>query len=184
MLIYRAYMISTSYTSFHEKIEKLKVVFSRNGYPSSFVDECISIKKKEILHTVPKMDMNIVLSCLGTTLWKVKNDIIPTFQKNVRFCNLKIVFKTGKRLSAFFLFKDRFPKSLFSGVIYRFTCAKRNLSYVGCTKRYWKKRLYEHTRLPALTGKPLAGVQIYAPMEHARASCHVKVTHRHMITAR
>ena len=105
------------------------------------------------------MDMMIVLPFLGTTSWKVKNDLIRTFRKNVPFCNLKIVFKTGKRLSAFFLFKDKL-----SGVIYKFTCAKCNLSYVGCTKRYWEERLEEHTHLSALTGKPLTGGQIYATM--------------------
>ena len=120
--------------------------------------------------------MMIILPFLGTTSWKVKNDLIRTFRKNVPFCNLKIVFKTGKRLSAFFPFKDRFPKSLLSGVIYKFTCAKCNLSYVGCTKRYWEKRLEEHTHVSALTGKPLSGVQIYAPMQHVRSGCHVHVT--------
>ena len=181
-LLYRAYMISSSYTSLHEEFEKLKVVFSKNGYPSRFVDKCISrflnklYEKKKVFHTVPKLDMMIVLPFLGTTSWKVKNDLIRTFRKNVPFSNLKIVFKTGKRLSAFFPFKDQFPKSLLSGVIYKYTCAKCNLSYVGCTKRYWEKRLEEHTHVSALTGKPLTGVQIYAPMQHVRAGCHVHVT--------
>ena len=180
-LLYRAYMISSSFSSLHEEFERLKKIFSKNGYPSRFVDKCISrflnklYEKKELVHTVPKMDLLLVLPFLGTTSWKVKNDLIQTFRKNVPFCNLKIVFKTGKRLSSYFPFKDKFPKSLLSGVIYKFTCAKCNLSYVGCTKRYWEKRLEEHTHVSALTGKPLHGAQVFAPMQHVKSGCHVHV---------
>ena len=180
-LLYRAYMINSSFLSLHKEIENLKNIFSKNGYPSKFVDKCIATffnklyEKKIIVHTVPKMDLMVVLPFLGTTSWKVKNDLIRTFKKNIPFCNLKIVFKTGQRLSSFFPFKDKFPKSLMSGVIYQYTCAKCNLSYVGCTKRFWETRLQEHTHVSGLTGKPLHGMQMFAPMQHVRAECHVKV---------
>ena len=71
-LLYRAYMISSSFESLHEEIEKLKKVFSKNGYPSKFVDKCIMnffnklYEKKELIHTVPKLDLMIVLPFLGT----------------------------------------------------------------------------------------------------------------------
>ena len=100
----------------------LKSIFSKNGYSTKFVDRCIATffnklhEKKVIVHTVPKLDLMVVLPFLGTVSWKVKNDLLRTFKKNVPFCNLKIVFKTGQRLSSFFPFKDRFPKSLMSGV--------------------------------------------------------------------
>ena len=181
-LLYRAFMICSSFESVHKEVEKLKQVFSKNGYPSKFVDKCIlkffnkQYEKKIPVHTVPKLELMIVLPFLGTTSWKVKNELIRTFRKNVPFSNLKIIFKTGRRLSSFFPFKDKFPKSLLSGVIYKFTCAKCNLSYVGCTKRFWETRLQEHTHISGLTGKPLHGMQIFAPMQHVRAGCHVPVT--------
>ena len=52
--------------------------------------------------------------------------------------------------------------------MYQFKCAKCNLSYVGSTWRFWERRLQEHLHISALTGKPLSGGQIYAPMQHAR----------------
>ena len=180
-LLYRSYMINSSYISLHDEIEKLKIIFSKNGYPTKFVDRCISVffnklfEKKEIFHTVPKLDLMVVLPFLGSTSWKVKNELIKTFKNNVPFCSLKIVFKSGKRLSSFFPFKDRFPESLMSGVIYQYTCAKCKLSYVGCTKRFWETRLQEHTHVSALTGKPLHGLQLFAPMQHSRAGCHERV---------
>ena len=71
--------------------------------------------------------------------------------------------------------EDSLPESLRSGVVYHFKCAKCNLSYVGSTWRFWERRLQEHLHISALTGKPLSGCQMYAPMQHAR-SCqyHLK----------
>ena len=41
-LLYRAYMINSSFSSLHKEIEILKNIFSKNGYPSKFVDKCIA----------------------------------------------------------------------------------------------------------------------------------------------
>ena len=114
----------------------------------------------------------MVLPFLGTTSWTVKNSLIRSFRKIVPFaCSLKIVFKTNRRLSSCFTFKDKFPKSLMSGVIYKYTCAGCNLSYIGCTKRYWEKRLEEHSHISARTGGPLSGLQIFAPLQHVKSNC-------------
>ena len=59
-LLYRAYMISSSYQSLHKEIENLKKIFSKNGYPIKFVDRCILkffnklYEKKDPVHTAPK----------------------------------------------------------------------------------------------------------------------------------
>ena len=180
-LLYRAYMICSSFQSVHDEVEKLKVIFSKNGYPCKFIDKCVYkffnklYMKWDPVHTVPKKELLMVLPFLGTTSWKMKNELIRTFRKILPFCNLKIVFKTNRRLSSCFPFKDRFPKSLLSGVIYKYTCAECNLSYIGCTKRFWEKRLEEHLHVSALTGKPLSGCTIYAPLQHVRSdSCPAK----------
>ena len=113
----------------------------------------------------------MLLPFLGTTSWKIKNSLIQSIRKNAPVCDLKIIFKTNKRLSSCFLFKDKFPKSLLSGILYKYTCANCKLCYIGCTKRFWEKRLEEHTHISALTGKPLQGQQIFTPMSHARSCC-------------
>ena len=159
-LLYRAYMICSSFQTLHDEIEKLKKIFSKNGYPSKFVDKCILkffnklYEKKDPVATVPKKELVMFLPFLGTTSWKIKNDLIRTIRKNAPFCNIKIIFKTTKRLSSCFMFKDKFPKSLLAGVIYKYTCAKCKLCYIGCTKRYWEKRLEEHLHVSALQVSP------------------------------
>ena len=116
----------------------------------------------------------MVLPFLGTTSLKVKNNLVRSFRQILPFSKLKIVFKTSKRLSACFTFKDKFPKSLMSGVIYKFSCAGCNSCYIGSTKRFWEKRLEEHLHVSALTGKPLTGMQVFTPMQHVKSgSCPV-----------
>ena len=179
-LLYRAYAISSSYGSLHEEVKNLKKIFAKNGYPSRFVDRCIFnffnkvYEKRTPVTTVPKKEFMLVLPFLGTTSLKIRNTIIRSFREFVPFSSLKIIFKSSKRLSSCFTFKDKIPKSLMSGVIYKYTCAGCNRSYIGSTKRYWEKRLEEHLHISALTGKRLHGMQIFAPMQHVRSSpsCH------------
>ena len=123
------------------------------------------------VHTVAKKELVLILPFLGTTSWKVKNSLIRSFRKIMPFANLRLIFKTSKRLSSCFTFKDRLPKSLMSGVIYKFTCSGCNLRYIGSTKRFWETRLEEHTHLSARTGKPLNGCQIFAPLQHVKSKC-------------
>lgn len=173
-LLFRAYTINSSLTGLHDEIEKLKSIFHKNGYPPAFIDRCvlrffdkIHIKKVPV-HTVPKMEVSIILPFLGTTSANIKNNIVKSFKNILPFCNIKIIYKTTNRLSTYFKYKDAFPKSLASGVLYKYTCAKCKLSYIGYTARYWEKRLEEHTHISARTGKPLSGMQIFAPMQHTR----------------
>ena len=167
-------MINSSYTSIHEEVEKLKKILTCNGYPMKFVDRCVlkffnRIHEKRIpVHTVPRKDLTIVLPFLGTVSHDVKKKLSAVISQLLPFCQLKCVFKTSSRMSSYFKYKDSFPESLRSGVIYRFTCAHCKECYIGCTSRYWEKRLEEHTHISSLTGKRLSGVQVFAPLQHVR----------------
>ena len=173
-LLYRAYMINSSFTGLHDEVEKLKGIFRKNGYPPSFIDRCVLRffdkihEKKVLVHTVPKMEVSIILPFLGTTSTNIKNNLVKSFKNILPFCNIKVIYKTTNRLSTYFKYKDTFPKSLASGILYKYSCSKCNLSYIGYTARYWEKRLEEHTHISARTGKPLSGMQIFAPMQHTR----------------
>ena len=47
------------------------------------------------------------------------------------------------------------------------------------TKRFWEKRLREQLHVSALTGKPLSGVEEFAPMQHIKSgSCPVNAYSR------
>ena len=125
----------------------------------------------------------IVLPFLGTTSFRTKNQLIRSFRELLPFSKLKIIFKTSRRLSSCFTFKDRIPKPLMSGVIYKYTCAGCNSCYIGSTKRFWEKRLEEHIHISALTGKKLHSMQVYAPLQHVKSgNCGVDTFSREHFT--
>ena len=63
-LLYRAYMVSFSYLSLYEEIEKLKTIFSKNGYQKKFIDMCIFrfLDKlyTKVVATVPRKEVEIM----------------------------------------------------------------------------------------------------------------------------
>ena len=82
-----------------------------------------------------------------------------------------MVFRTTRRISSGFRFKNAIPSSLLSGVIYEYKCPRCNSGYMGPAYRYWEKTLLEHLHMSALTGKPLKGLQSFAPMLHGKGKC-------------
>ena len=66
---------------------------------------------------------------------------------------LQIVFKSQRKLSNIFCFKDRLPSDLVSGVVYKYTCGRCNSAYYGETDRHLKVRLGEHIGISPLTFK-------------------------------
>ena len=74
-------------------------------------------------------------------------------------------------MSSCFRYKDAIPRSLLSGAIYEYKCPRGNSRYIGSTYRYWEKILEEHLHMSALTGRPLKGLQSFAPMLHSKGKC-------------
>ena len=67
--------------------------------------------------------------------------------------NLKIVFTSPVRVKSFFTFKDKLPKILLSGLVYKYKCDGCNATYYGKTKHFFEVRIFEHLGISHLTGK-------------------------------
>ena len=177
-LLHRAYTINSSYEGIHNEITKLREILQRNGYAEKFIDRCILnffnkiYEVRKVICTVPNKEIMIVLPFLGTTPLAIKKNIVRSVERTVPYVKVMVIFKTGNRIGSWFRFKDMFPPWLQSGVVYKYTCAKCNFSYIGSTFRYFEKRLEEHLHISALTGKPLNGLPIWAPMAHTR-NCQI-----------
>ena len=63
-------------------------------------------------------------------------------------------------------FKDRLPKDLLSGVIYKYTCRKCSSLYYGETDRHLKVRSGEHTGISPLTSKRIKPAKDSAVHDH------------------
>ena len=71
------------------------------------------------------------------------------------------------RVKSFFTFKDKLPKILLSGLVYKYKCGGCNATYYGKTKLHFKVRMCEHLGISHLTGKndnnKLTAIQEHLP---------------------
>ena len=63
------------------------------------------------------------------------------------------MFKSQNKLAKAFHFKDRIPKELTSGVVYKFQCGLCNESYYGECVRHLHGRIGDDTGISMLTNK-------------------------------
>ena len=158
-LAYRRFKICSDRTKFHEELSFLKQVFLKNGYPLPFIDNCFKtfvdklfIKRSQLI-TVEKKILFLSLSYLGEISLQSRTKLRKSSKGLLDSCKLQIVFKSQRKLSSVFHFKDRLPFDLVSGVAYRYTCGRSNSTYYGETDRHLKVRSGKHNGISPLTFK-------------------------------
>ena len=125
----------------------------------SFIDNCFKtfVDKLFIKHpqlaTVEKKTLFLSLPYLGEIFLQTRTKLTKSFKGLLNSCKLQIVFKSQRKLSNVFRFKDRLPFDLVSGVVYKYTCGRCNSTYYGETDRHLKVRSGEHIRISPLTLK-------------------------------
>ena len=111
-LLHRAFKLCSNFELFHQEIENLKNIFRNNGYPVNFSDFFIKkylnklyVKKKVYLLALKKQ-LTCVLPFLGKKSLQLRYRLVNSVNKTVRFCNLKVVFRSQRKLNTLFRFKD------------------------------------------------------------------------------
>ena len=102
---------------------------------------------------VPKRNVFVKLPFLGSTSFQIRKKLQKLFSDKLTSCNLKIVFTSPVRVKSFFTFKDKSPKMLLSGLVYKYKCGGCNATYYGKTKSHSKAQICEHLGISHLTGK-------------------------------
>ena len=82
------------------------------------------------------------------------------------YCNARFVFQTKCKISNFFIFENKIPSFLHSGIVYKFQHGSCNANYYGKTKRHFKVRMCQYLGISALTGKRIKGDADSAIKEH------------------
>ena len=124
-LAYRCLRICSSWTKLHNELVCLKEIFLKNGYPENFINvlkkfmDNIHVVKETTL-TVEKKPLVLVLPYLGSISLQARTMLKKSSKNILNCCELQIVFKNKTRLGNNFHFKDRIPKDLTSGVVYKF----------------------------------------------------------------
>ena len=157
-LLDRCFNIVSNYKLLHEQIDKTRNVFVKNGYPTEFIDQSINgyLNRKFSLPvtTVKKKDVTIVLPYLGKISLLIAKKLQWVMAKHIKNCyNIRVIFRTQRRLRNCFNFKDRIPETLRSYIVYRYKCKTCNELYIGKTDRHYYVRNCEHFGRTPIRGK-------------------------------
>ena len=93
------------------------------------------------------------VAILGKYFASNSNEASKLFTVKLTSCNLKIGITSPVRVKSFFTFTGKFPKILFSGLVYKRKCGGCNATYYSKTKRHFKVRIWEHLGISYLNGK-------------------------------
>ena len=146
-LLYRCFRIRSDWTKFHLELVKLIGVFKNNDYPDNFINNCFKVSLdnkywvREKVITVPKKTLFLVLPYLGPLSLQTRTKLRKSLKGILNCCKLQIVFKSQNKLAKAFRFKDRIPKELTSGVVYKFSCGFCSESYYGECVRHFNVRI-------------------------------------------
>ena len=111
------------------------------------------------LHTKPhnpkqgKQRIVLCIHFLGHLCFKICNKINKLIKSHYPCIKLQFVYKSPKRLSFLFKYKDFFTPLVCSDVIYKCSCSGCNATYYGKAFRNLKIRCYEHFGLNKSGGK-------------------------------
>ena len=114
-----------------------------------FLDNKYRVREKVI--TVPKKTFFLVLPYLEPLSLQTRTKLKKSLKGILNCCKLQIVFKSQNKLAKTFRFKDRIPKELTSGVVYKFQCGFCNESYYGECVSHLNVRIGEHIGISPLT---------------------------------
>ena len=157
-LLFRCQQLTSSSQKFHEEVMRLREILAKNSYPLEFVDQCIAAflnkKYKKPVHTVEKRTEMIVLPYLGKLSLELRHRLRKYVNKHISNCKLLVIFRSQRRLSTMFRYKDVMPSDLSSYILYRYTCGTCNSSYIGKTDRHCHIRWCEHLKIQPFRGRP------------------------------
>ena len=94
---------------------------------------------------MPKKTLFLVLPYLGPLSLQTRTKLRKSLKGSLNCCKLLVAFKSQNKLLKAFRFKDRIPKELTSGVVYKFQCGLCNESYSGECVRHLNVRIREHS---------------------------------------
>ena len=144
--------ICKNWKFFRKGIENINSNLIKNAYPPFLIDK---VNKKYLDYKFSsnqnqlkdKSDTDYFkLPCIGNLSHHIKVKILKLCKE---FCkenfNIKVVFNSFK-VKNYFSYKNPIPNDLKSFLVYKFTCASCNSSYIGKTCRHFKIRIEEHIK--------------------------------------
>ena len=153
-LINRVHCICSNSKILLENLKEVKTILGKNMFPPKLVEKTIKLYLEKKLNKTQTADPNpgsendtsktyFKLPYIGQYSDFVSRKLKDLSKQLCKNTDIKVsfsMFKVGNMFSN----KSRSPKYLKSGVVYHFTCAGCNDSYVGETFRHFDTRIHEH----------------------------------------
>ena len=127
--------------------------------------------KEAVFASAKKLEKYFVLPFFGDQSLNLQRDVSNLIAKFYPFLDPRIVLRNQFSIGTFFRYKDRLPKSCHSGVIYEFSCASCQASYVGSTYQRLFTRVAQHQGRSHRTGQMLSNPSASSIRDHAM-SCN------------
>ena len=107
-LLFQFFKICSSTENFHIEVDLLRNIFKCYNYPVNIIDQCIKkffgkmYVPKQIVPTVPKRELLVVLPYLGTFSLNLRKRLYKSVSKSLPQWYMKVIFQSKNRLSSFF----------------------------------------------------------------------------------
>ena len=124
------------------------------------------ISTKPVTVTVPDKPITIGQECIGKHSLNVHTQLRRLVTKLCPHVELKIYFRSARKMSSLFRIQDSTPFALRLKVVYCYTCAGCDASYIGKTSRHLHTRICEHLGISARTSRPWKIPVFSATREH------------------
>ena len=108
------FQLCSTWSVFYSQLILLKQIFQKNGYPENFIDICLKpfLNRfhilKEMVPTVVKMPLQLVLPYLGTISLQTRTELSKSIIGVLNIVNYKIFLKVKKNYLIIFASKSLF----------------------------------------------------------------------------
>ena len=177
-LIHCIFNLCSSHENFHTQLEVVRKLFNSNGFPSHMFDRIVcrfldhTFDPRPPVLTASKEITYFCLPFTGIHSLQIRTQINRLCNAAFPHLDIRFVFRSSRRISSFFSFKDKVPKYLRSSVVYLFKCRCCSALYVGQTTRHLLTRISEHLGISPITGKHSTNPAMSSILSHINASGH------------
>ena len=127
------YRIASSMYIFDLDVKSLKHRLMKNGFSSNFIEGCVEnvlnkyhagVDDQEHEDKDDHRKVILTLSYLGPISIILRRNLLKLVRKFYPHISFRIIFRRGFRISNLFHYKDTFPKSCKSMLVYYISCRK------------------------------------------------------------
>lgn len=171
ILLYRAFRLCSNWNLIHMEIAFIRSMLLRNAYPGWLLDRVIKLAVSQFVNPIVKCGprkepLYIGLPFLGKSIMPLRTAVLRICKEFIPTKDIIIYHKPGRRISSFFRIKDATPLDMRSCVVYQYTCAECQSSYIGQTTRHLRHRIAEHAGVSHLTGNTVKSLSHSSIRDH------------------